>query len=164
MNISARAVYAATKCYTADVIFQHLVWMQPLQQCLSLPIGHFTSQGESTKSLMSGHHDQMLLKYTQLECGTATLILEADFSRCEQTIMAKNWITECWKYLFLCESTATISGLWSPAKGREGDTALMDEFTIQDLTDKKMGDFNRCIMYLQAFYTSGIMDLAGKAI
>jgi hypothetical protein len=68
----------------------------------------------------------MLLEYTQLKCGTATPILEADFSRYEQTILTKNWITECWRYLSLCKSTVTISGIWSPTKGRARDMALMD--------------------------------------
>jgi folate-dependent tRNA-U54 methylase TrmFO/GidA len=33
---------------------------------------------------------QMLLEYTQLECNTATLILEAGFTRYEPTILTKN--------------------------------------------------------------------------
>jgi hypothetical protein len=36
---------------------------------------------------------QMLLEYTQLECGTDTQILEAEFIRYEPTIITKNWIT-----------------------------------------------------------------------
>jgi hypothetical protein len=44
---------------------------------------------------------QMFLEYTQLECGTATLILEANFARYEHAILTKNWIMECWRYLSL---------------------------------------------------------------
>jgi hypothetical protein len=71
----------------------------------------------------------MFLEYTQLECGTATPILEADFPRYEQTILTTNLITKCWRYLSLCNSSVTIYGLWSPTKGRARDVALMDEFT-----------------------------------
>jgi hypothetical protein len=35
---------------------------------------------------------QMLLEYTQLECGTATPILEAEFTRYEPTMITNNWI------------------------------------------------------------------------
>jgi hypothetical protein len=63
---------------------------------------------------------QMLLEYTQLECGTNTLILEAEFTRYEPKILTKNWITECWRYLSLCKSTVAITGLWAPTKVRKG--------------------------------------------
>jgi hypothetical protein len=62
---------------------------------------------------------QMLLEYTQLECGTATPITEENFGRYEHAIL-KKWITECWRYLSLCNTSATISGIWEPTKGRLG--------------------------------------------
>jgi hypothetical protein len=88
----------------------------------------------------------MLLECTELECGTA--ILEANFSRYEHEILTENWITEFWRYLSLCNSSVTISGLWSPMKVRLRDAALMDEFTMQGLSDKQMQDINRCRIYL----------------
>jgi hypothetical protein len=81
---------------------------------------------------------QILLEYTQLECGTATPILEANFARYEHAILTKNWIMECWRYLKLCNSSVPISGLWSPVKGRLRDAALLDEFTMQGLSGKQM--------------------------
>jgi hypothetical protein len=69
---------------------------------------------------------QMLLEYTQLECGTDTPILEADCTMHEPTLLTKNWITECWRYLSLCKCTVSITGLWAPIKARQGDKALMD--------------------------------------
>jgi hypothetical protein len=107
---------------------------------------------------------QMLVEYTQLECGTVTPILEANFDRYEHAILAKNWITGCWRYLSMCNASVTIPGLWSPTKGRLRDEALMDEFTRQGLTDKHMRDANRCRIYLRAFYISDIADLGGKSI
>jgi hypothetical protein len=106
----------------------------------------------------------MLLEYTQLECGTATPILEAEFTRYEPTILTKNWITESWRYLSLCKSTVSISGLWAPTTARKGDTALMDEFITQGMMDAQMKDINRCRIYLHEFYASDIMDLAGNTI
>jgi hypothetical protein len=44
---------------------------------------------------------KMLLEYTQLECSTATPILEAEFTRYEPNVLTMNWITECWRYLSL---------------------------------------------------------------
>jgi hypothetical protein len=107
---------------------------------------------------------QMLLEYTQLECGTATPILEANFDRYEHAIMTNNSITECWRYLSLCNASVTNSGIWSPTKGRFRDEALMDEFTRQGLSGKQMRDANRCRIYLRAFYISDITDLGGKSI
>jgi hypothetical protein len=99
---------------------------------------------------------QMLLEYTQLECGPATPILEADLSWYEQKILNKNLITECWRYLSLFESMVIISDLWTPMKGSLGDMSLMDKFPMQGLTEKQMRNVNRCYIYLQAFYTSYI--------
>jgi hypothetical protein len=107
---------------------------------------------------------QMLLEYTQPECGTDTPILEAEFTRYGPTILTKNWITECWRYLSLCKSTVEITGLWAPTKSRQGDIALMDDFIKQDITDAQMKDVNRCRIYLQVFNISDITDLSGKTI
>jgi hypothetical protein len=82
--------------------------------------------------------------------------------RTNQTLLTKNWITECWRYLSLCKSTVAITGLWAPTKARQGDTALMDEFLKQNTTDAQMKDVNRCRIYLQVFHVSDITDLAGN--
>jgi hypothetical protein len=100
----------------------------------------------------------MLLEYTQLECGTDTPILEADFTTYGPTILTKNWITECWRYLSLCKYTVVITVLWAPTKARQGVTALMDEFLKQDMTDAQMKDVNRCRIYLQVVHISDITD------
>jgi hypothetical protein len=106
----------------------------------------------------------MLPEYTQLQCGTDASILEADFARYKSTILTKNWIMECWRYMSLCKSTLMISGLWTPNTTRKGDSALMDEFTTQGMTDAQMRDINRCRIYLRVFYNSDFTDLAGNTI
>jgi hypothetical protein len=106
----------------------------------------------------------MLLEYNQLECCTDTPILEADFTMYEPAILTKNWITENWRYMSLCKATVAITGLWAPTKARQGDTALMDEFLKQDMTDSQLKDVNRCRIYLQVFHVSDITELAGNTI
>jgi hypothetical protein len=64
----------------------------------------------------------------------------------------------------MCISMVTILGLWSPTNGRASDVALMDELTMQGLSDKQMQDVNRCRIYLQTFYISDITDIVGNAI
>jgi hypothetical protein len=86
----------------------------------------------------------MLLEYAQLECGTDTPILEAEFTKYEPTILTKNWIQEGWRYMSLCKSTVAITGLWAPTKARQVYAALMDEFLKKDMTDAQMKDVNRC--------------------
>jgi hypothetical protein len=107
---------------------------------------------------------QMLLEYTQLECGTDTPILEADFTTYEPAILTKNWITECWRYMSLCKATVPITGLWAPTKARQGDSLLMDEFLKQDMTNSQLKDVSRCRIYLQVFHVSDITDLSGNTI
>jgi hypothetical protein len=153
---TARSVAFGTRKYGGLGLY-HLAAVQGFGH-LQYLIGRLRTQ-DTTGDLY-----QMFLEYTQLECGTVTLILEANFDRYEHAILTKNWITECCKYLSLCNASVTISGMWSPTKGRLRDEALMDEFTRQGLTDKQTIDANRCRIYLRAFYISDIMDLGGNSI
>jgi hypothetical protein len=101
---TARSVVFGTSKY-GGLDLDHLAAVQGFGQ-LHYIIGRLGMQ-ETTGDLY-----QMLLEYTQLECGTATLILEANFDRYEHAILTKNWITECWRYLALCNTSITISGRW----------------------------------------------------
>jgi hypothetical protein len=135
----------------------HLAAVQGFAQ-LQYLIGSLRTQDTT------GNMYQMLLEYTQLECGTDTPILEVYFTTYEPTVLTKNWITELWMYLSLCKSTQGITGLWAPTKVRQGDTALMDEFLKQDMTDAQMKDVNICRVYLQVFHIFDIIDLSGNTI
>jgi hypothetical protein len=97
---------------------------------------------------------KMLLEYTQLECGTATPILEAIFGRKEHAILTKTG----------SRSVGDTSHCATPTKGRLRDVALMDEFTRQGLSNKQMRDANKYRIYLLAFYVSDTTDLGGKSI
>jgi hypothetical protein len=137
---TARSVVFGTRKY-GGLGLEHLAVVQGFGQ-LQYLIGSMWTQ------YTTGDLYQMILEYTQLECGTVTLILEANFDRYEHAILAKNWITECWRYPSLCNASVTISGLWSPTNGRLKDEALMDVFTRQVLPEKQMRDANRCRIYL----------------
>jgi hypothetical protein len=128
-NTSRTVVFCT--CKYRGLGLDHLATVQGFGQ-LQYLIGSLRTQDTT------GYLYQILMEYTQLECGTATPILEADFSRYEQTTLTKKWITECWRYISLCKSTVTIPGLWSPKKGRQRDVVLMDKFTMQGLSDKKI--------------------------
>jgi hypothetical protein len=154
-NITRSVVFGTSKYDRIGL--DHLTTFQGFGQ-LQCFIGSLRTQ-DTTYDLY-----QMLLEYTQLECGTAAPILEENFSRYEHAILTKNWITECWRYLSLCNASVPISGLWAPTKVRLRDMALMDEFTRQGLSDKQMRDANRFCIYLRAFYISDITDLGGKSI
>jgi hypothetical protein len=153
---TSRSVVFGTSKY-GGLGLDHLAVVQGFGQLQYLIGGMWTQD-------TTGDLYQMLLEYAQLEYGIATPILEANFARYEHAILTKKWITECWRYLSLCKSSVTISGLWSPTKGRLRDAVLMDKFTMQGLSDKKNPDVNRCHIYLRAFYISDIMDLAVKYI
>jgi hypothetical protein len=134
-NTSRNVVFGTSKYGRLGL--DHLATVQGFGQ-LQYLIGSLWTQDTT------GNLNKMVLEYTQLECGTATPILEANFARYEHAILTKNWITECLRYLSLCNSPITIYGLWSPTKGRLREEALMDEFTMQGLSDKQMRDINRC--------------------
>jgi hypothetical protein len=152
-NTSRNVVFDT--CIYTGLGLGHLAAVQGFTQVQYL-VGSLRTQDTT------GELYQMLLEYTQLECGTSTPILEADFFRYEQTLMTMNWITECWRYLSLCKSTVKLLGMWSPTTAREGDAALMDEFKRQGMMDSQTRDINECRIYLQVFYTSNITYLAGK--
>jgi hypothetical protein len=101
---TTRTVMFGTSKY-GGLGMDHLPAVQEFSQ-LQYLIGSLRTQ-DNTGGLY-----QMLLEYTQLECVTDTPILEADFTRYEPTILTKNWITECWRYLSLFKSTVVITGLW----------------------------------------------------
>jgi hypothetical protein len=147
---TARTVVFGTSKY-GGLGLDHLSTVQGFAQ-LQYLIGSLRTQ-DTTGDLY-----QMLLEYTQLECGTDTPILEADFTTYEPAILTKNWITECWRYMSLCKATVTIAGLWAPTKARQGDTALMEEFPKQDMTDSQLKDATRCRIYRQVFHVSDITD------
>jgi hypothetical protein len=62
-------------------------------------LGHLRC-GDTTGELM-----QMLLEYTQLECGCMGNPLQQDYKNYEGLLLNKNWITEVWGQLSICKAT-----------------------------------------------------------
>jgi hypothetical protein len=104
---TARNVVFGTRTYSG-LALEHFAAVQGFAQ-LQYLIGSLRTQDTP------GDLYQMLLEYTQLECGTDTPILEAEFTRYAQNILTKNWVMECWR-------SFAISGLWVPTKARKGVT------------------------------------------
>jgi hypothetical protein len=62
-------------------------------------LGHLRC-GDATRRLM-----QMLLEYTQLECGCSGNPLAQDYNKCVALLINTNWITEVWEHLHTCKAT-----------------------------------------------------------
>jgi hypothetical protein len=62
-------------------------------------IGHLRC-GDTTGELM-----QILLEYTQLECGCRGNPLQQDYKNYEGLLLNKNWITKVWGHLSTCNAT-----------------------------------------------------------
>jgi hypothetical protein len=62
-------------------------------------LGHLRC-GDTTGELI-----QMLLEYTQLECGCRGNPLQQDYKNYEELLLNKNWITEVWGHPSTCKAT-----------------------------------------------------------
>jgi hypothetical protein len=122
-------------------------------------LGHFR-YGEGT-----GHLMQMLLEYTQLECGCRGNPLAQDYINYYALLINSKWITEVWEHLHTCKATVEVDGLWQPETNREQDTMIMETLIASvKFTTKELKDINYCCLYLQAFFISDIMNLEGNKI
>jgi hypothetical protein len=77
--------------------------------------------GDATGRLM-----QILLEYTQLECGCRGNPLAKDYNNYSALIIKTNWITYVWEHLNTCKATVEADGLWQPEANREHDTVIME--------------------------------------
>jgi hypothetical protein len=69
---------------------------------------------------------EMLLEYTQLECGCGGNPLLQDYENYECLLLNKIWITEVWGHLSTCKATVEIKGVWEPKENRKSDLAIME--------------------------------------
>jgi hypothetical protein len=61
---------------------------------------------------------QMLLEYTQLECGCCVNPLVQDNNIYSALIINENWVTEVWEHLHTCNETVEVDGVWKPEANR----------------------------------------------
>jgi hypothetical protein len=83
-------------------------------------LGHLRC-GDATGRLM-----QMLLEYTQRECGCRGNTLAQDYNNYSALLINTNWITEVWEHLQMCKAKVEIDGLWQPTKNRVQDIVIME--------------------------------------
>jgi hypothetical protein len=82
---------------------------------------------------------QMLLEYTQLECGCRGNPLAQDYNNYSALLINTNWITEVCEHLQTCKVKVEIYGLWQPKENREREIVIMESllasgrFTNKDL-------------------------------
>jgi hypothetical protein len=108
---------------------------------------------------------QMLLEYTQLECGCCGNPLAQYFNNYSALLIKTNWLTEVWEHLHTCKVTDEVDGLWQPEANIEQDTVIMETLIASGrFTNKELKDINYCCMYLQALFISYIMNLEGNKI
>jgi hypothetical protein len=74
----------------------------------------------------TGRPIQMLLEYTQLECGCRGNPLAQEYNNYSAPLINTNWITEVWEHLQMCKAKVEIDGLWQPTENRVLGIAIME--------------------------------------
>jgi hypothetical protein len=116
--------------------------------------------GNATGRLM-----QMLLEYTQLECGCRGNPLAQDYNNYSAFLINTNWIMEVWQHLHTCKEKVEIDGLWQPTENRVHDIVIMESLIASGrFTNKDLKEINYCRIYLQSFYLSDITNIKGNTI
>jgi hypothetical protein len=112
----------------------------------------------------NGRLIQMLLEYTQLECGCRGNPLAQDY-KYSSMIINTIWITEVWVRLHTCKATVEVEGLWQPYVIRQKDTAITETLIASGrFTNKALEENNYCRIYLQVFFISDISNLEGNKV
>jgi hypothetical protein len=71
-------------------------------------------------------------------------------------------VIEIWVYLNLCDAQLEIIGLCKPEPQQTADKALMEMATSSELfTAPEMRELDICRIYLQVFFISDLVDIAG---
>jgi hypothetical protein len=113
-----RAVVFGTAQY-GGLVLTHLAALQGHTR-LQYLLGHLYC-GNATGRLM-----QMLLEYTQLECGCRGNPLAQDYNNYSALLINTNWITKVWEHLQTCKAKVEIGGLWQPTENRVRDIVIME--------------------------------------
>jgi hypothetical protein len=122
-------------------------------------LGHLRC-GDATGRLM-----QMLLEYTQLECGCRGNPLAQDYNNYSALPINMNCIKEVWEHLHTFKAKVEIDGLWQPTENRIRDIVIMESLIASGrFTNKDLEDINYCRIYLQVFYLYDITNIKGNNI
>jgi hypothetical protein len=113
----------------------------------------------------TGRLMQMLLEYTQLECGCRGNPLTQEYNNYSALLINMNWIAEVWEHLQTCKKKVEIDGLWQPTKSRVHDIAIMESLIASGgFTNKELKEITYCRIYLQVFSLSDITNIQGNKI
>jgi hypothetical protein len=152
-----RKVVFGTKQY-GGIGLTHLASLQDNIR-LQYLLGHLRC-GDTTGELM-----QMLLEYTQLECGCRGNPLQQDYKNYEGFLLNKSWIIEIWGHLSTCKATVEMNGLWEPKENRKSYLAIMERLIAYGrLAGKELQHINYCRIYLQVFLMSDIANVKGTEV
>jgi hypothetical protein len=152
-----RAVVFGTSQYRG-LGLTHLAALQGHTR-LQYLLGHLCCN-DATGQLM-----QMLLEYTQLECGCHGKPLAQEYNNYSALLINMNWITEVWEHLQTCKAKVEIGGLWQPTENRVHDIAIMESLIVSGrFTNKELKEINYFRIYLQVFFLSDITNTQGNKI
>jgi hypothetical protein len=136
----------------------HLAALQG-HTCLHYLLGHLPC-GDATGRLM-----QMLLEYTQIECGCRGNPLTQDYNNYSALLINTNWIIEVLEHLQTCKAKLEIDGLWKRTENRERDIVIMESLIASGrFKNKDLKEINYLRIYLQVFYLSDITNIKGNNI
>jgi hypothetical protein len=136
----------------------HLMVLQGHNR-LQYLLGHLR-YGDATWRLM-----QMLLEYTQFECGCRGNPLAQDYNNYSALLINMDWIMEVWEHLQTCKAKVEIDCLWKPTENRVHDILIMESLIASGIfTNKELKEINYCRIYLQASYLSDITNIKGNKI
>jgi hypothetical protein len=146
------------KAQFGGLVLTHLAVLQ-VHTRIQYLLGHLRC-GDAT-----GHLMQMLLEYTQLECGYRENPLAQDYNSYSALLINKNWITEVWEHIQTCKAKVEIDGLWQPTENKVQDIVIMESLIASGrFTNRELKEINYCRIHLQAFYISDITTIKGKDI
>jgi hypothetical protein len=133
-------------------------------QCEGVGLTHLAAlQGHTRLQYLLGHLRcddatgrlmQMLLEYTQLECGCRGNPLAQEYNNYSAPLINMNWITEVWEHLQMCKAKVEIDGLWQPTENRVHDIAIMESLiALGRFINKGPTEIMYCRIYPQVFFS-----------
>jgi hypothetical protein len=124
-----RAVVFGTAQF-GGLVLTHLAALQGHTRIQYL-LGHLHC-GEATGRLM-----QMVLEYTQLECGCRGNPLAQDYNNYSALLININWTTEVWDHLQACKAKMEIDSLWQPTENIVHDIVIMESLIVSGIFTNK---------------------------
>jgi hypothetical protein len=116
--------------------------------------------GDETGCLM-----QVLLEYTQLECGWRGNSRAKGYNKYSALLINTIGITEVWENLHTCKATVEVEGIRKSDANKQQDTVIMEALVAPGrFTNKELKEINYCRIYLQALFISDITNLEGNKI